>query len=317
LGLDKALRDIGVVPMTLADTGQDWEEVYRGAQKPLHAERQIVERGRAMRPDVVVVFKGYRSGHQLRPEVIQQFKPAKTVFWSMDDPWFLDRFTKPRGHAKGYDQVWTCATSAVPAYRAMGIPAVHMVYPAFDEVMWRDEGVPEDQKDWDVSWVGSSYRGALDKTGLVDRAEVAVALDRAGMKVGVWGPPAWKETPARHLYQGRVGVNRVHGLYCRTRVNLNSHIRPEADGYLNSRCFELLGCGAFMLTDKVPGMERTFDLAKHCVTYRSQAELIVKAKYYVRAAEERAEIAAAGKAHVLAHHTYKERAVEIVRLLGA
>ena len=88
------------------------------------------------------------------------------------------------------------------------------------------------------------------------------------------------------------------------------------NGDLNLRVFEALSMGACLLTDRVQnGLLDLFKDGKHLITYGDLPELEEKAAYYLSHDQERESIAQAGRAQVLAHHTYYTRAKEIMKFI--
>jgi 2-polyprenyl-3-methyl-5-hydroxy-6-metoxy-1,4-benzoquinol methylase/Tfp pilus assembly protein PilF len=76
-----------------------------------------------------------------------------------------------------------------------------------------------------------------------------------------------------------------------------------------------MASGALLLTDPADGLLDLFRDGEHLVVYRSRAELFEKIAWYLGHEEERARIAAQGRAHVLAFHTYEVRVAEMLTIL--
>lgn len=75
----------------------------------------------------------------------------------------------------------------------------------------------------------------------------------------------------------------------------------------NMRCFEALGSGSFLLTDRVEHIEELFEDKKHLVLYDGLDDMIEKANYYLKHDDQRNAIARAGYEHVMANHTIQSR----------
>lgn len=75
----------------------------------------------------------------------------------------------------------------------------------------------------------------------------------------------------------------------------------------NMRCFEALGTGSFLLTDRVDYIEELFEDKKHLVLYDGLDDMVEKANYYLKHDDERNAIAQAGYEHVMANHTIQHR----------
>lgn len=76
---------------------------------------------------------------------------------------------------------------------------------------------------------------------------------------------------------------------------------------INMRTFEVMATGSFLMTNWIPTLEELFEDGKHLVLYRSEEEMIDKAKYYLANDEERERIAQAGYEEVMAKHTIQHR----------
>ncbi|MCC6799002.1 MAG: glycosyltransferase [Anaerolineae bacterium] len=83
----------------------------------------------------------------------------------------------------------------------------------------------------------------------------------------------------------------------------------------NMRLFEACGVGAFQLVDDRPGVREWFRDGEHLVIYRDHEHLRELVRYYLAHDGERRQIADAGRAHVLAHHTYDQRMARLVNLI--
>lgn len=87
--------------------------------------------------------------------------------------------------------------------------------------------------------------------------------------------------------------------------------------YWSDRIPETLGRGGFLIHPYVEGIEDHFEDGTHLVTYElgNFDELREKIDYYVEHDDERNAIAAAGKAHVMEHHTYERRMEQVIQAL--
>jgi spore maturation protein CgeB len=71
--------------------------------------------------------------------------------------------------------------------------------------------------------------------------------------------------------------------------------------------WKVLGCGGFYLGPRVPDIDQFAVGGRHCAWYDSAEHAASQVRHYTAQAQERAGIAAAGRAHALAHHTYARR----------
>ena len=77
----------------------------------------------------------------------------------------------------------------------------------------------------------------------------------------------------------------------------------------------VLAFGAFQLVDDRPGVREWFRNGEHLVIYRDRDHLRELVRYYLAHDDERRQIADAGRAHALAHHTYDQRMARFVELI--
>jgi hypothetical protein len=93
-------------------------------------------------------------------------------------------------------------------------------------------------------------------------------------------------------------------VYAAAKVVFNASI----NGDLNMRFFEGLAAGALVVTDRIQnGLPELFEEDVHYVGYDSTEEAVEKIHFYLANDTARERIAAAGRAEVLAQHTYDAR----------
>jgi spore maturation protein CgeB len=85
---------------------------------------------------------------------------------------------------------------------------------------------------------------------------------------------------------------------------------------IKGRNFEVPGCGGFLLTERVPHLERYFEPGREIGVYDGADELVEQVGYWLEHEDERAAVAAAGYRRVLAEHTYDHRFEAIFARLG-
>lgn len=116
----------------------------------------------------------------------------------------------------------------------------------------------------------------------------------------------FKEFP--NFYYGQQLFENAAEKFCESKIVFNIAMTDD----VNMRCFETLGTGSFLLTNRVPTIEDIFEDGKHLVLYDNEEDMIEKAKYYLAHDEEREKIAKAGCEHVLANHTILHRVVKML-----
>ncbi len=88
----------------------------------------------------------------------------------------------------------------------------------------------------------------------------------------------------------------------------------RARGFISNRIYDALACGAFVISDDVEGIAAEFD--DGVMTYRERPELEALIERYLGDPDERARVAARGRAAVLARHTFDQRVAEILTIVA-
>lgn len=131
------------------------------------------------------------------------------------------------------------------------------------------------------------------------RMQLVAALERAGVSATI--------------LQGKYGRDLITTINS-FRICLNYEV-TGGKGLLNSRVWEVLGCGGFLLNEVGNGIESLFVDGRHLVLFSSQAECVDKAMYYLAHPDEACEIARAGHQWVLENHTYQNRAETMLSIV--
>jgi spore maturation protein CgeB len=131
--------------------------------------------------------------------------------------------------------------------------------------------------------------------------------------LGLWSV---HEVPAslRQFYRGPALGEQMLRITRAAKITVNPHGDFMRYGG-NMRLFEACGVGTFQIVDNRPGVPDWFTVGEHLVTYRDPAHLRELVTYYLAHDDERARIAAAGQAHVHAHHTYDHRMARLMELV--
>ncbi len=101
-------------------------------------------------------------------------------------------------------------------------------------------------------------------------------------------------------------------LFNRAKIVLNLHAEEYLD--TETRIFEALGCGAFIITDKL-AQENPFVNNVHLVEADSLEDMKTKISYYLQNDTERESVALAGHNEALLKHTYDARAEQIIKTM--
>lgn len=113
-------------------------------------------------------------------------------------------------------------------------------------------------------------------------------------------------------FVGQAYGDEMARLFASSRVVFNRSVRND----VNMRVFEALACGSLLVTNHLAsnGLAELLRAGEHYLSYRDADELCAQVAWALGHPAERERIAAAGRSHVLARHTYRDR---MERLLGA
>ena len=96
------------------------------------------------------------------------------------------------------------------------------------------------------------------------------------------------------------------------RIVLGVDLRDDIYLYFSNRTWLTLGCGGFLLTRYIPGLEEFFHNHQHLVWFRSTAEALELIEHYLSHDEERSRIASTGYEYVHTYHTFRHATAELV-----
>jgi len=108
----------------------------------------------------------------------------------------------------------------------------------------------------------------------------------------------------------------LYRVLARSVLTFNSHIDIAHRQAGNMRMFEATGCGAALLTESFENLHELFDPETEVIGYRSERELVEKAKFYVERPELALAIGQAGQRRALRSHNTVVRAEELMSQFG-
>ncbi len=274
---------------------------------------ELIEAASSCRPDVVFFFL---FAGQIDPGTLRRVRAAAsapTVNWFADDHWRFEGFTSQM--APALDWSVTTDEDSLPSYAAIGVKNVILSQWACNRYAY---GPTDGPLEHGVTFVGQAH---------ADRPEVIAALARSGVDVECWGL-GWPNGRVEHEEMVRtfgtsaVNLNLANSSTpsntLRVRVGrlLGRGPRGARPAQIKGRTFEVPGCGGFELTQRVPHLERYFDLEREISVYDDTDGLIEQARHWMDRPGERSAIAAAGYRRVMAEHTYDHRFEEIFSTMG-
>ena len=294
--------------------------------------QKFLEIVRQEKPDICffVLSSGFLEKETVKK--ITEFDKIITLNWFTDDHWKFDNFSKH--WASLFNWAITTDFNAFLKYKKIGYKNIIKSQWGFNHFLYKHMDL---SKIYDVSFVGQPHG---------NRKQIIKKLKNAGIKVKCFGK-GWAE--------GRVSQQRMIEIFSQSKINLNfakssgrislNHIAKIFFGkrvdktitidspknwvdnieslrlaiknkQIKGRNFEITGCGGFLLTEYVKGLEEYYKIGKEIACYKDVNELINKIKYFLKHSEERENIAMAGRKRVLDDHTYERRFNKIFEMIN-
>jgi spore maturation protein CgeB len=100
------------------------------------------------------------------------------------------------------------------------------------------------------------------------------------------------------------------------KIILGADIVNNVETHWSNRLWLTLGCGGFLLTNYVPGLEEFFVNREHLVWYKSEDDCMELAKEFLAKPDERKRIAEQGYRLVHEHHTFHHFVDRVLSLCG-
>ncbi len=178
----------------------------------------------------------------------------------------------------------------------------------FDPEVHHPVELSEDQRAryaCELSCIGAGYH---------NRIEFLPGLFDMGLRLyGTDWPAAEPFLSSSPEFNQRQTSESCNLIFNASSVNLNLHSSPWTDGvnplgdYVNPRCFEVAGAGAFQLVDERRLLGTAFEIGSEIDTFRDLSECRHKIRYYWNHADERREMAGRARERALRDHTYVQR----------
>lgn len=275
--------------------------------------RELVDLAGGTQPDLVFFFL---FEDEIAPDTIRAVGRqggAPTMNWFADDHWRFDGFS--RRYAPALDWIVTTDHAAVERYRSLHHEGVLLSQWACNKYAYAKTATT---LDYDVTFVGMPHG---------NRRTVVEELAVAGIDTRCWGR-GWPAGRLTHDEMVRVfGSSRINLNLSNSwepprgaRARLGALVRGighrSRPSQIKGRNFEVPGSGGFLLTERLPHLDEYFDLGREVAVFSSTEELVDQVAYWLDHPEERAAVAEAGHARVLAEHTYDHRFARIFETAG-
>lgn len=284
----------------------------------------LVSEARKRSAALVILGKGLDSNRAVSgleppywhvlPETVKRVKETGAVVVQLDfDSPDSFGFVTNCGLASAVDAIGTCCIGTREFYKRHTTADVFEFWPAWDQVL---RTPPPRAPVVDLVLVGTPYVAPNADFGLPRRAVVQAALD-LGLSVEVYGPDWDNEERGGHPslaphWRGLAPWDTLHHVLARGKVTYNSFLR-QGFRYLNDRPPIAAGAGAFVLMEQQLGLDGEFPEGTMCGYHQRNnvEDLKARLRWWVDNDAAREKAALAMQAHVLAHHTYVQRAAVI------
>jgi spore maturation protein CgeB len=265
-------------------------------------QEALVRRARATRPHIfLVVDEDQVTGETL--DRVQDACGAPRALWIADDPWSKEHL--PAALAS-YDVLFVFDRHYVDAIRAATRAEVHYLPLAGDDTVFHPPAQPLPQAERrGAVHIGSRYPER-------ERLLAAAAPVLPDLEIHGWARRDLPAALAPAVCGGRIPRRRANEIYGRAWVVLSLHHHQVRRA--PTRVFDPALAGAFQITEARPDLAALLEPDREIVTFASDDELRAKLAHYRARPAERERIAAAGRARVLAEHTFRHRARAILEL---
>lgn len=253
------------------------------------ADQHIIDSVAAFRPDLVFIHN-----QDIPLPVLHALRAWNVTLVMFYADWAPDILPSVAERAALVDHFLVVSSAQLAEYRAAGVRDPTHFLDACDrrDHRLRHPILPAWKSD--VAFVGQARAGE-------QRISLVRALSRIAA-VRVYGRD-WEQFGVSSTR--KVVGPRAYGLICGgAKIILGADIVSTAPGTWSNRLWITLGCGGFLLTNHVPGMEEHFTNHKHLVWYHSEEECLALAQEYLAKPAARLAIAAEGHRFVHANHTF-------------
>ena len=272
--------------------------------------RLLLEHARRFQPDLIWLAGGNR---EILPTTLERLKRehnCQLLFIHGDSPIV---FSNPneRKAAPLYDLVLVNDFYHGVQWRELGARRViHLPYSSIDPELHQPQPLTDVPNEYlcDIGFAGTLVPDKLYSE------RVAVLESLRDFDLGIWST---HDVPAslKPFHRGyALGTDMLRALSS-VKICVNTHGDSMRYG-VNLRLFECAALGVFQIVDDRPGVAEQFEVGEHLMTFRDVADLREKVVYYLAHDDERMRMAAAARAHALAHHRVEQRLARVLGMLG-
>jgi len=222
--------------------------------------------------------------------------PSPNVYWAFDTHIDEKGFKYRLERARQFDRVYLCHKAQINDFIRAGISPERISYlpVAAEPDSYRPYAVMEK---WDWCFIG--HLNSEHRIDLVQRFVTEFGLDEDKGYLG-WRMPG---------ILGHCILDDAAKKYSKSRLAINDSIKDD----LNMRTFEVMACRTCLVTQANEPLLELFKDGEHLVTFKTIDEAVELARGLLRDQERRKAIAKNGYEEILAKHTYRHRALKILK----
>jgi GT2 family glycosyltransferase/spore maturation protein CgeB len=144
---------------------------------------------------------------------------------------------------------------------------------------------------------------------------IAGELQSTARDLAIWGSGWEGLIDGGRIVGEHVPNSELRHVYSSAGIVLNDHWQDMCEhGYISNRVYDALACGTLVLSDHVPGLSERFGEA--VAVFHSPEELHELIEGLLADPQQLRRRGEAGRAAVLAEHTFAHRVDELLRLVG-
>lgn len=238
-------------------------------------------------------------------------------YWATEDPRWTKEWTMPYINAAKPTHIFTIDPDSVDMYRQKGYVSAYLPWACNPD--YHHPMAPKEEYCCDIAVVataGVTWNGYRKEAVNI----LMKPLVKHGYDIKIWGK-RWDEqhecvlgfTVPKKFLQGKLPYEETNAVYSSAKIVLGIQNRVDE---LNSRTFEIMGAGGFMLAPDTEGIRKKFTPDTHLAVSGSEQQTLEVVDYYLKHDSKRKEIARKGRELVYDKHTYRDRAEEILHVLG-
>ncbi len=278
--------------------------------------RQLVERVKRTRPDLVLVFKGI----ELLSSTLRHLRalPNRPILanWNPDNPFDLSPSNTSReliASVPTYDMYFMWDRDLFSPLREIGARRVEYLPFGYDP----DEHHPVELSETEREALHSQACFVGGYTP--ERASLLAHL--TGYRLGLWGTD-WHRLPADSPLHGHLRGGWTHGqamskVFSAADMVLN-FIRPQNGQAHNMRTFEVPATGAMMLSTRTRDQVGWLAEGKAAAYFATPEEMVEGVAYYLGHQDEHADLALTGHRLITeGEHTYYDRMRQLTQVIEA